>query len=84
MATLSLKKPRIVVVEKPSEPIGLRPLANVLGHYVVMRQSQGSKSMRFTTCHWSSKSAKKEAERLQSEIPNCRYLILQVIDFVGA
>jgi hypothetical protein len=83
MATLSLKKPRIVVAEKTSQTIGSRPLANVLGHYVVMRQSQDTKAMRFTTCHWTLDSAKKEAERLNSEMLNCRYLVLQVVDSVG-
>jgi hypothetical protein len=83
MATLSLKKPRIAVVVKTSEPLGSRPLTSVLGHYVVMRQSQDAKAMRFTTCHWTLESAKKEAERLSSDMPNCRYLVLQVVDSSG-
>ena len=74
MATLTLKKaPQIL----------RQPLPSVIGKYALMRQHTKSVSMRFTRYHESIESAKKEAVRLQAEFPHTRYLVIQILDYVG-
>jgi hypothetical protein len=72
MATLSLKKPKV---------IGETPLKNLHGMFAVMRQSRSTKSMRFTCIHDSFSSALKESDRLSKENNTERYLIVQVVGY---
>lgn len=67
MGTLHLKK-------KPAPEF-----PSVVGQYAVMRQSDG-KAMRFTKFHPTRQSAITEADRLRSENPEKRFLVLEVIE----
>ena len=80
MATLSLKK------KKDARPnrIGDKPLENLMGQYAVMRQSHTSKNIRFTCAQETMQMALAEAARLQAEFLGSRYLIVHIVDHVGA
>lgn len=69
MATLSLKKPKV---------IGTTPLVDLDSKFVVMRQSRGFKSFRFTAVHESKEIAQREAGRLANANPSERFLVLQI------
>ena len=69
MATLTLKKPKV---------IGETPLENLNEKYVVMRQSRSHKSFRFTCTHETYELAMREASRLTKANQTERYLVLQV------
>lgn len=71
MATLSLKKPKL---------IGDTPLPNLHSKFVVMRQSRGFKSFRFTCLHDTQDAASREAKRLAKNSQTERFLVLQIID----
>lgn len=73
MATLSLKKPK---------PIGDTPLPDLKAKFVVMRQSRGIKSFRFTCMHDTQEAATKEAARLSKNTQSERFLVLQIVDSV--
>jgi hypothetical protein len=72
MATLSLKKPKY---------IGEISLPDLHEKFVVVHQSRGKRSFRFTAYHDNFDAALKEANRLKKAIPDQRFLVLQVQGF---
>ena len=72
MATLSLKKPKV---------IGDTPLENIASKFVVMRQARSNKSFRFSCYHDTFDLALKEATRLAKEHQTERFLVLKVHGF---
>lgn len=66
MATLTLKK-------KPALP-------DVVGTFAVMRQSENTKSMRFTRYHATKEVAATEAARLREDRPDQTFLVVQVLE----
>ena len=72
MATLSLKKPKL---------IGESPLENIQQKFVVMRQSRRRKAFRFGAVHDTFEQADKEAKRLAKNYEGQRFLVLQVQGF---
>lgn len=71
MATLTLNK---------AKPIGDKPLPDLHGKFVVMRQARGERSFRFTCIHDTQDQASREAKRLAKLTKTERYLVLQVVD----
>lgn len=74
MATLSLKKAKQLVAEKP--------VNDLLHKFAVMRHARHTHSIRFTCVHDSFEIAKKEAIRLHKEFPSERYLVISILDGV--
>ena len=75
MATLSLKKPKL---------IGETPLENIHQKFVVMRQTRRRKNFKFAVLHDTFELAEKEAKRLARAESENRFLVLQVQGFAGS
>lgn len=68
---------------KTSKPVNETPLPKITGKFCVMRQSHTSKRMVFTHLHDDVLSATEEAQRLNSESPHLRYLVMKVVTAIG-
>ena len=68
---------------KTSKPVNETPLPKITGKFCVMRQSHTSKRMVFTALHDDALSATEEAQRLHSESPDLRYLVVKVVTAIG-
>ena len=75
MATLSLKKAKKLVAEKPTE--------DLVGKYAIMRQARNSRSMRFTVFHDKLEIAFSEAYRLSEANPTERFLVVSILGGEG-
>lgn len=74
MATLTLKKPKLVRDAKPED---------LDGKYAVMRRHLDSKTMKFTVVRDTIEDARKEAQRLSIECPDHQFAVVQFVDKIG-
>ena len=68
---------------KTSKLANETPLPKLIGKFCVMRQSHTIKRMVFTTVHDDVLSATEEAQRLQMEKPDLRYLVMKVVTAIS-
>lgn len=90
--TLTLKKKIIVPQSVPKEKAGKKivdlELPQLIGKFVVMRQSSNHRAMKFTFAHEHYDTALAEANRLNAESlsqgKESRYLVMVAISQVGS
>ena len=68
---------------KTSKQIDEVPRNEWQGKFCVMRETEPRKSMKFSRLHDDVLSATEEAQRMNGEHPEARYLVMKVVTVVG-
>ena len=68
---------------KTSTKIDATPREEWKGKFCVMRETESKKNMKFSHLHSDVLSATEEAERMNSEKPEVRYMVVRVVTVVG-
>lgn len=68
---------------QPRKLVNDTPLPKLTGKFCVMRQSLNTKRMVVTCLHDDALAATEEAQRLNSNDPHLRFMVVKVITAIG-
>ena len=68
---------------KTSKPFDETAREEWKGKFCVMRETESRKNMKFAQLHDDVLTATEEAERMNSEKPEVRYMVVKVVAVIG-